>query len=779
MFSRTLFLAILCPSAALAAAPVFTGDVQADFTGSDVQIFTDPGVIDVGLPVTAPTGTISGFDMRDVRLHYDPFTDTVTVGIDTFGIAGDADGNGDPNATSAWLNTLGGVDLPNWGGTESFSVFFDIDQDGAYDVIVGLPLFTGIAGFQVATFNGTPLVPGLAFGAPLPGNNGGLFATPSAAAPDIEFKVTNWSSLPHSSAIDGSPSFTFGTFLGSLSDGGIGEDFNPGQGQSWTTAFPRCGDGFVQVGEVCDDGNSVNTDACTNTCELPICGDTFVQAGEQCDDGNSAVGDGCDACAFEFCGDNVVQPGETCDDGNDVSGDGCDATCEAEFCGDGVLQAGEQCDDGNFLGNDGCSNTCAIEVCGDGVRQTGEQCDDGNTAGDDGCSAACRTESCGDGVKQITEQCDDANNVSGDGCNAACRVEFCGDGTRQGAEQCDDGNNAGGDGCSATCVTERCGDGIKQGAEQCDDGNAAANDGCTATCRVEICGDGIKQALEQCDDGNLVSGDGCTSTCRVELCGDGVKQGAEQCDDGNTKANDGCSATCRVEGCGDGIKQACEQCDDGNLAAGDGCSNTCRTEYCGDRIKQGAEQCDDGNSWNNDGCTSTCRTEFCGDGVKQSREACDDGNTANLDGCSSTCTVENLNTGCTSTTSWWKSHNKYARSSSYRKSWPISEDTRLLTVSWYSIINSSSTDTWYLLAQQWVAATLNEAGGASVSPTVAAAMDEAETILLRGSSSCRSGWNRTRASQLTTTLSQYNGGQSGPAQCVDNGHTWGGGACPR
>ena len=36
------------------------------------------------------------------------------------------------------------------------------------------------------------------------------------------------------------------------------------------------------------------------------------------------------ACLDEACGDNVEQLGETCDDGNTVSGDGCAATCQAE-----------------------------------------------------------------------------------------------------------------------------------------------------------------------------------------------------------------------------------------------------------------------------------------------------------------------------------------------------------------------------------------------------------------------------------------------------------------
>jgi len=34
-----------------------------------------------------------------------------------------------------------------------------------------------------------------------------------------------------------------------------------------------------------------------------------------------------------FCGDGIVDPGEQCDDGNNVSGDGCSATCASEAAG--------------------------------------------------------------------------------------------------------------------------------------------------------------------------------------------------------------------------------------------------------------------------------------------------------------------------------------------------------------------------------------------------------------------------------------------------------------
>ena len=68
-----------------------------------------------------------------------------------------------------------------------------------------------------------------------------------------------------------------------------------------------------------------------------------------------------------FCGDGTLDPGEACDDGNNIDGDGCSATCTVEsYCGDGVLDAGEQCDDGNTTNGDGCSALCAVETGGEG-----------------------------------------------------------------------------------------------------------------------------------------------------------------------------------------------------------------------------------------------------------------------------------------------------------------------------------------------------------------------------------------------------------------------------
>jgi len=103
-----------------------------------------------------------------------------------------------------------------------------------------------------------------------------------------------------------------------------------------------------------------------------------------------------------ICGDGIRIPGsEECDDGNLIDFDGCSSTCDNEtydnsYCGDGILfLANESCDDGNLINFDGCSSTCNNETydnsyCGDGIWFKGyEECDDNNLINGDGCSSTC------------------------------------------------------------------------------------------------------------------------------------------------------------------------------------------------------------------------------------------------------------------------------------------------------------------------------------------------------------------------------------------------------
>lgn len=96
---------------------------------------------------------------------------------------------------------------------------------------------------------------------------------------------------------------------------------------------PLCGNGELDQGEACDDGNLINQDDCTNACVPQSCGDRFLGLSEECDDGNHVDGDGCSgACDCEIltCGDGVPGLGEECDDGNAIPSDGCSSCCQRE-----------------------------------------------------------------------------------------------------------------------------------------------------------------------------------------------------------------------------------------------------------------------------------------------------------------------------------------------------------------------------------------------------------------------------------------------------------------
>jgi len=65
------------------------------------------------------------------------------------------------------------------------------------------------------------------------------------------------------------------------------------------------------------------------------------------------------------CGDGVLDAGEQCDEGeanSNTEADACRTTCVSAHCGDGVIDSAETCDDGETLGGDGCSAWCATEA---------------------------------------------------------------------------------------------------------------------------------------------------------------------------------------------------------------------------------------------------------------------------------------------------------------------------------------------------------------------------------------------------------------------------------
>lgn len=150
------------------------------------------------------------------------------------------------------------------------------------------------------------------------------------------------------------------------------------------------------------------------------------------------------------CGDGVLDPGEMCDDGNNISGDGCRDDCSSdETCGNGVVDnhsrmaVREECDppESEQLCNDlgfkagvaTCTSSCQLDLsacevgCGNGVLEEGvepeEECDGfdlggltcidmGFSGGELTCAAGCTLDlagcqgGCGNGTVEPGENCD-------------------------------------------------------------------------------------------------------------------------------------------------------------------------------------------------------------------------------------------------------------------------------------------------------------------------------------------------------------------------------------
>ena len=119
------------------------------------------------------------------------------------------------------------------------------------------------------------------------------------------------------------------------------------------------------------------------------------------------------------CGNALVEQGEDCDDGNTIDGDGCSSSCDR--CGDGTTQSWEECDDGNTAEHDACTPACRFPTCGDGYQAPAEVCDDGNSSGTDDCTPACELPTCNDGFVNVAgEVCDDGNLIETDDCTTEC-----------------------------------------------------------------------------------------------------------------------------------------------------------------------------------------------------------------------------------------------------------------------------------------------------------------------------------------------------------------------
>jgi cysteine-rich repeat protein len=177
-----------------------------------------------------------------------------------------------------------------------------------------------------------------------------------------------------------------------------------GESQTWSIAGRRlapCGNGNVDPGEECDDGNLVDGDCCSHLCQLepdgaacgPFCTDGATCHGgicsggapRDCGDGNACTVDRCDEAAAT-CRHEASFEGQSCDDGNACT---TEDVCAAGTCGGQPVS----CED---------ANPCTIDACDPigGCVFTpleGVSCDDG-----DDCTEA---DTCGAGACEGTRVC--------------------------------------------------------------------------------------------------------------------------------------------------------------------------------------------------------------------------------------------------------------------------------------------------------------------------------------------------------------------------------------
>jgi hypothetical protein len=205
---------ILGGRTALAGAITFTGNVSADFgittpgqppANSTVTVISTPSSLN---PVaTTGAGGVSllndvlpGDAIKQIALQYDSANNTMYVGVQTWGIAGNvgsttiAGGNG----------MVVGFESLNGGTFNPANLTAPAFVAGTTNVATGQSAAaagrgSGLDGFNVATYTGGT-VPGTmnlltGFGTTISSGMGNLAFNPSAATPDYEFSIPNFSSV--------------------------------------------------------------------------------------------------------------------------------------------------------------------------------------------------------------------------------------------------------------------------------------------------------------------------------------------------------------------------------------------------------------------------------------------------------------------------------------------------------------------------------------------------------------------------------------------------------
>jgi len=293
------------------------------------------------------------------------------------------------------------------------------------------------------------------------------------------------------------------------------------------------------------------------------------------------------------CGNGSVDPGEACDDGNRESCDGCSADCARNdaLCGDGTPECAEQCDDGNQVDGDGCEASCT-RTPPEGVRVRGVPLAESGCvaqwaldlpapATDPGSGLPARDQRCTDG----DPACDADATVDGvcsfdlklclgvpDPELPACTpapvklVELLRPKPDGPTSDVVDVANA----AVLASAVQALGVKVKAGGRLLQPGEPVGTpDTCTQDFRVRVPhGAGVPGARDfrvaaRVQGAPNLKRNPLVLACdpAPAVCGDGVLQGGESCDDGNGDACDGCSASCGIEACGNGVLECGEECD--------------------------------------------------------------------------------------------------------------------------------------------------------------------------------------------------------------------------
>jgi cysteine-rich repeat protein len=237
-----------------------------------------------------------------------------------------------------------------------------------------------------------------------------------------------------------------------------------------------CGNGQLDGPEICDDGNTIDGDCCSSTCEQ------IASDGTGCNDGNACTTN--DSCSGGACAGG---PPPNCDDSDICTDDSC---APATGCVNTNNTA--PCDDGNACTT---NDTCSGGACAGGPPPN---CDDSDVCTDDSCAPAT-----GCVNTNNTAPCDDGNACT---TNDTCSGGACAGGPPL---NCDDSDICTDDSCVPVtgCVHTN-------NTASCDDGNV-----CTTE---DSCLDGAcSGSLPPCDALGDVDCDGNPATpvdAQVILC---------------------------------------------------------------------------------------------------------------------------------------------------------------------------------------------------------------------------------------------------------------------